>query len=115
MVLHNGQNDSVAANSEDLNKRNCHRKSIYRDIFTLPLISFFRLISAITKILGKVLYLGIIVGLWFAYDIYVQIQSGVPFVEANNKLYVCAILLPFVANLISLMSEKFADYLYFKS
>ena len=105
---------SIANTNAEIMRKDKIKKG-FSYVFISPLISLFRLISTITKVLGKVLYLGIIVGLWFVYDIYVQVQNGIPFAETENKLYVCSILLPLAANLISLMSEKYADYLYYKS
>lgn len=96
---------------EKRNKRNSAITGVLKFTFFSPLAIATHIISIILKIIGTITAIGLPYGLYCVYEVIRQLVDGKSITEIEQTGFVCLfVLIPFVAFLISGLTEKLADF-----
>ena len=85
-------------------------------IICTPLGIFSNLMLMLSSIAIKVTVIGMFYGVYKAYKVYVDLKSGIPFLESQNLgSAVLFLLLPFIMGVISYVLSLLTDFFKFHS
>ena len=88
-------------------------KQCLKFMICTPLSISLDAISAILKIVGSLLAIGLPVGAYYLYKVIIQLHNGVPFAEVNDKtLTLLFFIFPFTAFFFHYITKKLSEILY---
>lgn len=86
---------------------------VIKKIIYPPLAIAFHAVHFISKIIGQISAVGIIVGVWYAYKSFLTWRTGIPFGEIKEvKSAIAFMIFPFIAYGISVAAEYI--WIYFE-
>ena len=88
-------------------------KQCVKVMICTPISISLNVISAILKIAGSILAVGLPFGIYFLYKIIVQLHNGIPFAEVSDKTFTLLFFIfPFTAFFFHYITKKLSEILY---